>query len=50
MSNSISENILTNGSFCPAIFGRFCWPQTPANQSVNTSCIVLRHPGVDPSS
>ncbi len=46
MSNSISEN----GSYCPGIFGYICWPQTPANHSVNISCSVLRHPGVDSSS
>jgi hypothetical protein len=50
MSKSIAENILKNGSYCPAIFGYLCWPQTPANQSVNISCAVVRHPGVDSSS
>lgn len=50
MSISISGNFSSNSSYCPAIFGHFCWPETPANESVNISCAVLRHPGVDPSS
>jgi hypothetical protein len=50
MSKSISENILSNKSYCPAIFEYLCWPQTSANHSVNISCVVLRHPGVDSSS
>lgn len=50
MSKSISENLLSNGSYCPPIFGTFCWPQTPSNSSVNISCNVLRHAGIDQSS
>jgi len=50
MSKSIAENILKNDSYCPAIFGYLCWPQTPANHSVNISCSVLRYLGVDSSS
>jgi hypothetical protein len=50
MSKSISENVLSNNSYCPAIFGHLCWPKTPTNHSVNISCAVLHHPGVDSSS
>ncbi|CAF0921198.1 unnamed protein product [Rotaria sordida] len=41
--------LLFNGSYCPAIFEYLCWPQTDADFSVNISCGVLRHAGVDSS-
>jgi hypothetical protein len=47
MSKLISENFVSNGSYCPAMFAYICWPQTPANHSVNVSCTVVRHQGVD---
>ena len=50
MSQLTNESLLSNRSYCPAVFGHFCWPRTPANQSVNISCIVLNHLGVDSSS
>ena len=46
----MTEHVLTNGSYCPALIGRLCWPQTLANHSVNISCAVLPFNGVDRSS
>lgn len=50
MWKSINENLLLNGSYCPAIFEHICWPQTPVNEVVNISCVALRNQGVDTSS
>ncbi|CAF3293019.1 unnamed protein product [Rotaria socialis] len=49
MSESTSDNLLYNNSYCPALFEFFCWPQTDADELVNISCSALRHPGVDSS-
>ncbi len=46
----MSKSLIGNISYCPAIFGHFCWPQTIANRSVNVSCAVIRHGGVDSTS
>lgn len=50
MNESINETLLSDDVYCPAIFEFICWPKTKADESVNISCGVLRHPGVDPSS
>lgn len=34
---------------CEAVKGRYCWPQTAVNHSVNVSCHLIDHPGVDSS-
>lgn len=46
----LSNNSLNNELYCPAVYDNLCWPQTPANHSVTTSCSPLAMQGVDSSS